>query len=678
MSRESLALNRKRLGNDNPNVALSLDTLASTLYSQGKWTEDETMLREALAIMRKRWGDVHPVAISLNNLAGNLASQGNVTGAESMYREALAIDRKVLGSEHPSIAITLFNLAQVLRSEGRLAEAETIAGEAVEMYRKLLPNSHPLVAVAIERLAVMLRDNDKPADAEPLLRELLEIASKSAGDNPEKLEGRINAVAENLFRQGKFAEAEPLYREWVQDRRSRLPAGDGEVAASMASLARLLSDWAWVARGSGPAIHPGPDWCGRAKEAESLLRESLAIQLSGKGARDSPPDEVRSRLGGALVVVVVTDTSLTSDSRRSLLAEAGSLLLDSNKALQQSADTDRFHKRDAFTRIIRLYEAKQEPEQAAIWRRKLMDFDKVVPLYNHAKGLEKQGKPAEAEAEYQEVLSIARKSLGTGHSIVASSLRQLTKLLQDAGKLSELEALLRETLALARNSAIPDPSEIETATLELAESLYRQCRYVEAETLYRAAMESKRARLTADNDSILGCMASLGRALADWAWADRQQSAVTVPAAADGGSELQPIKVRAPRDRAQEAERLLRDCLAARLRGSKATHWRTDETRNRLGGALLAVAVTDPALTSESRAARFIEAEAILLESYEALQQSKEPDRKYKGDALTRLVRLYEAWEKPEKAAEWQQKLDGFDKAGTEKAAGKTDASAKP
>jgi hypothetical protein len=38
--------------------------------------------------------------------------------------------------------------------------------------------------------------------------------------------------------------------------------------------------------------------------------------------------------------------------------------------------------------------------------------------------------------------------------------------------------------------------------------------------------------------------------------------------------------------------------------------------------------------------------------------------------ALTGLVRLYKAWSKPDKAAEWQQKLADFEKEQSEAAAG--------
>ena len=64
---------------------------------------------------------------------------------------------------------------------------------------------------------------------------------------------------------------------------------------------------------------------------------------------------------------------------------------------------------------------------------------------------------------------------------------------------------------------------------------------------------------------------------------------------------------------------------------------------------------------------KFPEAEALLLEANEALQQNPADQRELQRDALSALVRLYEAWDKPDKASEWQEKLAAFEKAGPEK-----------
>ena len=84
--------------------------------------------------------------------------------------------------------------------------------------------------------------------------------------------------------------------------------------------------------------------------------------------------------------------------------------------------------------------------------------------------------------------------------------------------------------------------------------------------------------------------------------------------------------------RAREAERLLRDVIAAGA-GQPANR-QTAESKSRLGGALVAVAVADPDLDGRVRLAKFTEAEPLLLEDNQ------------RKDALIRLVRLYEAWDK--------------------------------
>ena len=57
------------------------------------------------------------------------------------------------------------------------------------------------------------------------------------------------------------------------------------------------------------------------------------------------------------------------------------------------------------------------------------------------------------------------------------------------------------------------------------------------------------------------------------------------------------------------------------------------------------------------------EVEPLLLESATALQPEVSVSPTYKRDSLERLVRLYEAWPKLEKRAEWKQKLEAFDQA---------------
>jgi hypothetical protein len=184
---------------------------------------------------------------------------------------------------------------------------------------------------------------------------------------------------------------------------------------------------------------------------------------------------------------------------------------------------------------------------------------------------------------------------------------------------------------------------------QFGDLLYRDGRYAEGESLYRELVGQRRARLGAEHETVRSAKASLARLLTDWAWTER------------GSNQKSEIA-----RRAQEAEHLLRDDLTMRLRGTAIAHLRTGEIRSRLGAALVAVAVTESTLAGEARVAKLTEAEALLLEGNEALEKGEKVESKYKRDSLTRLVRLYEAWDKPDELAGWRHKLADFDKVETE------------
>ncbi len=54
---------------------------------------------------------------------------------------------------------------------------------------------------------------------------------------------------------------------------------------------------------------------------------------------------------------------------------------------------------------------------------------------------------------------------------------------------------------------------------------------------------------------------------------------------------------------------------------------------------------------------RFDEAEPLLLESYEKRRDNPQTHDIREREALERIVKLYETWARPDKAAEWRAKL---------------------
>src|SRR5262249_50203654 len=87
------------LGPEHPDVALSLDNLASLYTSQDRYTEAEPLYRRALAIREKVLGPQHPaVANNINGLAELYRAQNRNAEAEPLYKHALAIPERAVGS----------------------------------------------------------------------------------------------------------------------------------------------------------------------------------------------------------------------------------------------------------------------------------------------------------------------------------------------------------------------------------------------------------------------------------------------------------------------------------------------------------------------------------------------------------------------------------------------------
>ncbi|NES22511.1 MAG: CHAT domain-containing protein, partial [Symploca sp. SIO3E6] len=128
--------------------------LAALYDSQGRYSEVESLYRQALQMRQRLLGEEHPdVASSLNNLAFLYSSQGRYSEAEPLYRQALEMKQRLLGDEHPDVAYSLNNLAFLYSSQGRYSEAEPLYRQALEMNQRLLGDEHSLVASSLNNLA---------------------------------------------------------------------------------------------------------------------------------------------------------------------------------------------------------------------------------------------------------------------------------------------------------------------------------------------------------------------------------------------------------------------------------------------------------------------------------------------------------------------------------------------
>jgi tetratricopeptide (TPR) repeat protein len=260
-------------------LATSLNNLANLYYNQGKYSEAEPLLLDALEMRKQLFTGDHPdVASSLNNLALLYHNQGRYSEAEPLYLEALEMRKRLFIGDHSDVASSLNNLASLYHSQGRYSEAEPLYLDALKMRRRLFTNDHPDVASSLNNLALLYHNQGKYSEAELLYLDALEMRRRLfPGDHPD-VASSLNNLALLYDSQGKYSEAEPLYLDALEMRR-RLFTGDyPDVATSLNNLASLY----YIQ--------------GRYNEAEPLCLDALAMSERTLGANHPITITVRNNL----------------------------------------------------------------------------------------------------------------------------------------------------------------------------------------------------------------------------------------------------------------------------------------------------------------------------------------------------------------------------------------------
>ncbi|MEI2723020.1 MAG: tetratricopeptide repeat protein [Verrucomicrobiota bacterium] len=354
----------------------------------------------------------------------------------------------------------------------------------------------------------------------------------------------------------------------------------------------------------------------RLPEAETLHRQALAMRQALFG--NSHPDVAAS-------LTSLADT--LTDQRK--LPEAESLqraALAMQRALLGDQHPDVFISFNNLARLLRL--GGRLPEAEAVYREALavakghQNPTLSVSLARLAGVLRAQGKLAEAEIASREALAMRRKLLGNQHPQVSASLNELAIIQQDQGKFAEAGTTAREAL---KNQLNPfgdqDPVLFESIYI-LADMLRAEGKLAELETLFRDQLQSMRERLPADDPEILRLLTELNLVLVD-------QAKFTA------------------------AEAVVRECLALSEK-KRPDDWRTFSLRSMLGDTLLGQK-------------KYVEAEPWLVSGYSGMKrrESKMPegDQRRLKEAIGRLVKLYEATDRPDQAAEWKRNLTPLEPA---------------
>jgi serine/threonine protein kinase/tetratricopeptide (TPR) repeat protein len=632
-------IGRRDLGEDHPRTLYFMGLLGAMYVKQGKFAQAEPLLLQAMEVSRRALGPEHAVALAaMHYLGGLYGDQGKFAQAEPLLVQALEIFRRLLGEEHTSTLGTMNDLATVYQCQGKLAQAEPLVVRALEVRRRILGDEHPDTLFGMNNLAMLWKDQGKLAQAEPLFVQVLEGRRRVLGEEHPDTLSAMNNLAMYYDSQRQYPKAEPLFVQALEGRRRVLGEDHPDTLAAMNNLAVMHERQGKLAQVE-PLLVQMLKVCRRVRGEEhsdtlqTVNNLAKVYQKQGKLAEAKP----------LFIKTLEVRRSVMGEDHRDTLGTMDDLAsLYSDQREYSKAEELFVQALEIRRRVLR----EEHPEtlgamnNLAVWYHNQGQLTKAEPLFvkvleigsrvhgrtdprmltaarNLAGVYWFNGKFERSIPLLEDILKPTRDKLGPDHPDTLMTMAHLGVSYRDAGRLLEGTDLLEQARANAlKQPGSPAGDSLAWISDGVGAAYERAGQFAKAESLYRETLETVRQR----HREASGGSAALQAALA-WNLLKQQRHA--------------------------EAEPLLRECLS--FREQKETNdYPTYNTKSLLGGSLLGQK-------------KYAEAEPLLLAGYEGMKQreGKIPLvlKVRLTESIERLVQLYQATGKTDKAAEWRKKL---------------------
>ena len=162
---EGTKLFAKSQGEDHPNVAFGLTSLATAHYYEGRYDFAEQEAQKALAIAEKSSKASHAYARASEMLGRILSTTGRAREGEPLLREALAVLEPRVPRQSNPIATVLGNLGDCLAAQARYAEAEPLLNESYTILKAVHIHESPVLDEARQRLVSLYEAWGRPQEA---------------------------------------------------------------------------------------------------------------------------------------------------------------------------------------------------------------------------------------------------------------------------------------------------------------------------------------------------------------------------------------------------------------------------------------------------------------------------------------------------------------------------------
>jgi serine/threonine protein kinase len=528
-------------------------------------------------------------------------AQGRKIPVEEVLANAAArIDHAFLNQPEAEARVR-HTLGRAYTSLGLAARAEPHLQRALELYRQTRDPEDAETLGVLNSLVSALELQGEPAKrqaARSLCDQCLETCRRVLPENHPVTLAALGNSASLLSQRGEHAEAERIYEQLLHVRRS-LPGADQRVVlATMNSLANELF------------------LQGKLPEAERLYRQ--ALEDSQRSLGPDHPETLNALHNLALTLSTQPDRLNEARPLAEKTLEAGRRVLGpehSHTLAALNTLAGLFYRQGNLPEAERLYGDLAATSQRVLGR----EHDLTLTAQNNlAKAKDGLGKLQEAEDLYRQTLEVRRRVLGPGHPATLSTLNNLAYLLHREGQFAAAEAAYREVLGHRHPVPGQEPQDALFAMNALAGVLLDQeplspKHLAEAEALGTRVVAARRRNTATGRRYLANALDTLGRALLE-------------------------------KGQPKEAEPLLQESVDIYAKNPRAGDWDAANAQSLLGQCLAC-------------GGRREAAEPLLLEAYQSLQGNPNTPPQRTRQALRRIVQLYEAWPKPQQAAEWRGRL---------------------
>jgi tetratricopeptide (TPR) repeat protein len=242
------------LGERDSGAASLKSCLGQVYFMQGRTQEAESLLKDAVDILRMGLASVADRVISESVLGAIYTQEGRYSSAEPILQQAVE-EARALGESHPTYASALTTLADLYRVEGKETRMEPLLRKAQAIYVAALGPESPRVAEVMLDRSIETMNEKKFALAETELGEALRILRKQGANHPTVAIGE-SWLARVYTQQGRYREAKTMLEHALPILEMTWP--DGYLVADglyeVAQVERLEKDYAAAELGYRKAI----------------------------------------------------------------------------------------------------------------------------------------------------------------------------------------------------------------------------------------------------------------------------------------------------------------------------------------------------------------------------------------------------------------------------------------